>query len=75
MIDMGVVLLQNYMDLQKDIRGSRSETCPASLDASQFISVKLEDVSDIEEEKDPVPLNVSGIKTEHEVSCMPVCHC
>jgi hypothetical protein len=69
MIDKGVVLLQ------KDIRGSCSETWPASLDASQFISVKTEDVSDIEEEKDPVPLNVSGIKTEHAVSCMPVCHC
>jgi hypothetical protein len=75
MIDKGVVLLQNYMDLRKDIHGSCSETSPLSHDANQIISVKIEDVSDIEEEKDPVPFIYSRIKTEHVVSCMSVCHC
>jgi hypothetical protein len=62
------VFLQNRMDLQKDMQGSCSET-------NEIISIKVEDVSDTEEEEDPVPLKVSGIKTEHVVSFMSVCHC
>jgi hypothetical protein len=56
------------MDLQKDMQGSCSET-------NEIINIKVEDVSDTEEEEDLVPLRVSGIKSEHEVSCMSVCHC
>jgi hypothetical protein len=63
------------MDLQKDTQGSCSETCPASHDANQIISIKAKDVSDMEKEEDPVPFNVSGIKSEHAVSCMSVSHC
>jgi hypothetical protein len=69
---MIVVPLQNCVDIQKDIRGSYSQTCQGSCDEDDVISIKVEDVSDIEEHKDPVPLNVSGIKTEHEVSCNSV---
>jgi hypothetical protein len=75
MINKGIVLLQNCMDLQKDMQGSCSETCPVSHDANQITSIKVENVSDTEEEEDPVPLKYSGIKSEHEVSCMSVCHC
>jgi hypothetical protein len=74
-IDKSIVLLQNCMDLQKDTEGPRSETCPTSRDAYQATSVKVEDVSDTEQEEDPVPLRYSGIKMEHMVSCMSVCHC
>jgi hypothetical protein len=73
MIDKGVVLLQNCMDLQ-DTQGSCTEACPASSDANQITSITVEDVSDTEEE-DSVPLKYSGIKTEHAVSCMSVCNC
>jgi hypothetical protein len=66
-----VVLLQNCRDLQKDMQGSCGATCPASCDAIQITRIKVEDVSDIEEE-DPMPLKVSRIKREHEVSCMSV---
>jgi hypothetical protein len=61
------------MDLQ-DMQGSCSEACPASSDANQITSIKVEDVSDTEEE-DSVPLKYSGMKTEHAVSCMSVCNC
>jgi hypothetical protein len=68
MIHKDVVLLQNLMDLKKDLQSSCSETCPLSCDANQIISLKAEDVSDIEEKKDPVPFIYSGIKPEHEVT-------
>jgi hypothetical protein len=67
-IDKGTVLLQNCMDLLKDMHGSCSETCPTSCDANQIISIKAEDVPDTEEEEDSVPLGYFGVKTEHVVS-------
>jgi hypothetical protein len=62
------------MDLQKDMHCSPSETCPTSHDAYQATSMKVEDVSDTEQEEAPLPLRYSGIKMEHVVSCMSVCH-
>jgi hypothetical protein len=59
----------------QDMQGSCSETFPASFDANQITSIKVEDVSDTEAEEDPMPLKYSGIKTEHVVSSMSVCHC
>jgi hypothetical protein len=41
-----------------------------SHDANQNMSVKVEDVSDIEKEKNHVQLRFPGIKTERVVSCM-----
>jgi hypothetical protein len=38
------------------------------------ISIKVEYVSEREEQNFPVPLKVSGIKTEHEVSHTALCH-
>jgi hypothetical protein len=69
MNDMCVLRLQNFMDLQ-GIHGSGSETC----DAIQITRIKVE-VSDTEEGEYLVPLKYSGIKPEHVVSCMSVCHC
>jgi hypothetical protein len=39
-------------------------------DANQNMSIKVEDVSDTEQEEDHVQLRFSGLKTEHVVSCM-----
>lgn len=79
--DKKVMLIHNCMDLQ-DIDGSSSETWPTSQDANEIISIKVEDVSKVEsvlhleeEVDDAVKLRFSGIKTEHEVSCMSVFHC
>lgn len=71
--DRAVVLLQNCMDLQKDAEGSCSKTCAAPCDPNQIMSIKVEGVSDAEEEEeDPVQLRCSGIKIEHEVSHVSV---
>jgi hypothetical protein len=71
---MGMVILQNCMDLETDVPGSCSETFPTfSHDANQVISIKGEEPSDVEEQKDP--LTFPRIKIEHEVSFMSVCHC
>jgi hypothetical protein len=68
MIDKGIVLLQICMDLQENMQGSCTDTCPTARVANQMISIQVEE----EEEENPVPL-YSGIKTEHVVSCMSVC--
>jgi hypothetical protein len=73
MTDMSTVILQNHMDLAKDVPGSCSEVCPTyPHDANRVISIKVENVSDMVDEEDPVPLGLSGIKAEHEVSCIKV---
>jgi hypothetical protein len=71
---MSTVILQNHMDLEKDVPGSSSEVCPTyPHDANRVVSIKVENVSDmLDEEEDPVPLGFSGIKPEHEVSCIKV---
>jgi hypothetical protein len=43
-----------------------------SRDANQIMSIKVEDVSDTEKEENHMQLRFSGIKAEHEVSCMSV---
>jgi hypothetical protein len=75
MIDEGMVLLQNCMDLEKDILGPYSETCLTSHDGSQVSSVKAEWVFDIKEEEQeiPVPVTFQAINTECEEGCMAVC--
>jgi hypothetical protein len=62
------------MDLQEDVRGSFIETCPASShDASQAINIKLEGVSDIQEEGVPMPIAFQEVKDEWKVSHVSVC--
>jgi hypothetical protein len=69
MIDEDMMLLQD-VDLLKVVPGSYSETCPiSSNDGNEGIEVKVEAVTDIQEEEDLVPV----IKAEHEVSCMSMC--
>lgn len=59
--------LQNCIDLQEVVPGS--ETCLTSPhDGSQGISIKVENVTDIEEERDPLEITFPEVKDEHEVS-------
>jgi hypothetical protein len=41
---MIIALLQNCVDIQKDIRGSRSQTCSVSHDENHVISIKVEEI-------------------------------
>jgi hypothetical protein len=61
------VILQNCRDLVEVVPGSYSEIYVTSQD------IKVEELSDVQEEEDPLLLRVPVIKTEHEVSCL--CHC
>jgi hypothetical protein len=70
MIDKCVVVLQNCMDLLKDVPGSDSETCH---DGNQVIDIKSEDVADIEVDEHPVLITFPVIKVEQEV-CLCI-HC
>jgi hypothetical protein len=69
--DKGMTVLQNWLDSQKNLPGLHSETCASSsLSGVQAVDIKAEEISDIEDTKDHVPMTIVGIKAEHEVSCM-----
>jgi hypothetical protein len=71
MINKSMRVLQNYMNSEKILVGPYGDTYPACYDADQAINIKYEDISDVEEEEDPMPITVQEkIKTEPEVSCM-----
>jgi hypothetical protein len=42
----------------------------SSHDGDQAVNIKVEEVSDVEDEEDPVPMTFVEIKVEHEVSLM-----
>ncbi|PNF16227.1 hypothetical protein B7P43_G15296 [Cryptotermes secundus] len=67
----GMVVLQNCADLEKDVRGLCAETCSVSShDADHFVSIKVEDVLDIKEEKVPLPVTCQAIKAEFDNGMM-----
>jgi hypothetical protein len=69
MTDKGLLVLQDCAHSQEDVPGSCTETCPASsCDANQAINIKDEEVSDVEEVEDPLPISFPGIKAEQAVS-------
>jgi hypothetical protein len=69
-----LVVLQNGTDLEQDLPGLCSETCPvSSQDADQVMCMKVEEVSCLQEEEVPVLRTWQAIKAEHEVSYMSVC--
>jgi hypothetical protein len=71
-----MMILQNHTNLELDVRDPSSETYPASCDASQDNSIKLEEVSEAEKEEEPVPITFLKIKMEPEVRCMSLyVHC
>ncbi len=70
---IGVVVLQNSMDLLKGEVGSSGKTCATStVDGNEAVVVEAEGVLDITEEEDQEPTTVTVIKTEPNVSCVPV---
>jgi hypothetical protein len=64
------VVLQNYTDLENTLEGPYGETYPACRHGDQTMDIKAEDMSDTEEEVDPVPITFPNIKAELQVSCM-----
>jgi hypothetical protein len=70
---MSVVVLQNPMDLLKGECGSSNKTCVSSiLDVNEVNDIEAEMVSNMTEEEDREPRAIPVIKTEPEVSVVPV---
>jgi hypothetical protein len=64
-----IVDLQKETAQEKNIPGLCREACPvSSQDANQVMSVKVEEVSDMQEEAVHVPIPWHAIKSECEVS-------
>jgi hypothetical protein len=75
MVDKDMVL-QNCTIVKKEERGPFVEMYPASHDGNHATYIKAEEVSDAEEEEDPVAVTFPETKLEPEVSCMSLCvHC
>jgi hypothetical protein len=70
MIDKDMMVLQNYTNSENVLLGPYGEIYPACHDANQAINIKAEEVSDAEEEVDPLPITFREIKAEPEVSSM-----
>jgi hypothetical protein len=76
MIDKDVMVLQNHTDSAMEVWDPCGEPNPTSGDASQAISIKVEEVSDAEEEAGPVQITFPKIKAEPEVRCLSLyVHC
>jgi len=70
---IGVVVLQNGMDLVKGELGSSNKTCVTStLDGNTVASMEAEMVSHVTEEEDQDQTTIPVIKTEPNESCVPV---
>lgn len=69
-----MVVLQNFIDLEKCAPVSTREACPlSSHDDNHFVSVRVEEVSGIGEEEDPLLITSPQRKAaEREVSCSSV---
>jgi hypothetical protein len=62
-----MMVLQNDNKLEMDVHNPCGETYPASCDTSQANNIKVEEVSDAEEEGSPVPITFPKIKADPEV--------
>ena len=70
---ISVVVLQNSMDLLKGELDSSNKTCATStVDGKEAIGVEADRILDITEEEDQEPTTITVIKTESNVSCVPV---
>jgi len=73
---VGVVGLQNWMDILKSEPGPCTGACQISSDDGNEVGGKRGAyVSDIKMEEDPWPATTTGIETEPAVSCLCVCVC
>ena len=70
---ISVVVLQNGMDLLNGELGSSNETqVTSTVDGKEVTGIEAERVSDISEVADQEAVTISAIKTEPNVSCVPV---
>ena len=70
---ISVVVLQNGMDLLNGELGSSNETRVIStVDGKEVTGIEAERVSDISEVADQETVTIPAIKTEPNVSCVPV---
>ena len=70
---ISVVVLQNSMDLLNSGPGSSNETWVTStVDGKEVTGIEAERLSDISEVADQEAVTISAIKTEPNVSCVPV---
>jgi hypothetical protein len=70
---IGVVVLQNGMDLVKGELGFSNKTCVTStLDGNTVASIEAEMVSHITEDEDQEQTAIPVIKMEPNESCVPV---
>jgi hypothetical protein len=70
---MGIVILQNCLDLLKAEPGSYSETCiTSSHDRNRVVGMNSEEVRNAQEDEDPLLMS-PVIKVENEVSCVCIC--
>jgi len=70
---ISVVVLQNGMDLLNGELGSSNETRVIStVDGKEVTGIETERVSDVSEVVDQETVTIPAIKTEPNVSCMPV---
>jgi hypothetical protein len=70
MAEKDTVVLQSYTHSENMLVGPCCETYPTCHDGNQTMNMKAEQVSDADEEVDPVPINNQEIKAEPEVSFM-----
>ena len=69
---ISLMILQSRMDVLKGELGSSSETCVSSTLDGNVIGVEAERISSMTEEEDQGPRTIPVIKTEPEVSGVPV---
>jgi hypothetical protein len=76
MIDKDVMGLQYRTNSRMEVQDPCGETDPTSGDASQAFRIKMEEVSDADDDAVPVPITFPKIKAEPEVRCMSLyVHC
>jgi hypothetical protein len=76
LITNDVMVLQNLTNSTMDLRDPCGEPIPTTAEASQAINIKIEEVSDAEEEVGPVPITFPKIKAEPQVRYMSLhVHC
>jgi len=70
---ISVVVLQNSMDLLNCEPGSSNETrVTSTVDGKEVTGIEAERVSDVSEVADQETTTIPAIKTEPNVSCVPV---
>jgi hypothetical protein len=76
MIGKDMMVLQNHTNSEMEVQDPCGETNTTSHDARQAINIRVEEVSDAEEEAGTVPIPFPKIKADPEVRCMSLyVHC